>query len=344
MKTADFGFRLPDRLQPVLPLELRGQRRDDARLAVLHRAERSIDDAHFRDLKSYLRPGDVLVINNSAVIKDRLRGRSSQGPVRLTLYGHHKGGWHAEVSPAKRAKRGSVVRIGGGALRAALLRPSADGMWIVRFEPAKRLYEQLQLHGEHQASGLQRLSKRAGSYQNVYATEPGSLEVPSAGLHFTTEILRQIEELGVEIVPITLHIGLSENYRHVSARNIEDHKVGSEWFRVTRSAAATINRARRRGGRVVAVGTTVIRTLETIAQGKETAPIRPGEGWTDLYIYPGYRYKIVDVMLTNLHQPRSSHLMLVSAFAGKELTLKTYRELVRRKFRFDLFGDSMLII
>jgi S-adenosylmethionine:tRNA ribosyltransferase-isomerase len=344
MKTADFGFRVPDRLQPVLPLELRGRHRDDARLAVLHRADRRIDHAHFRDLKSYLRPGDVLVVNNSAVIRDRLKGRSAQGPVTLILYGHHKGGWHAEISPAERIRRGSVVRIGGGVLRAILLRPSADDMWIVRFEPAERLYAELKLHGKHQASGLQRLSKRADSYNNVYATEPGSLEVPSAGLHFTTEILRQIEELGVEIVPITLHIGLSEKYRHVSTRNVEDHKVGSEWFRVTPSAAAAINRARRRGGRIVAVGTTVIRTLETIARGETAAKISPGEGWTDLYIYPGYRYKIVDVMLTNLHQPRSSHLMLVSAFAGKELTLKVYREFVRKKYRFDLFGDSMLII
>jgi S-adenosylmethionine:tRNA ribosyltransferase-isomerase len=344
MKTADFGFRVPDRLQPVLPLELRGRRRDDARLAVLHRAERRVDDAQFRDLKSYLRPGDVLVVNNSAVIRDRLKGRCGERPVTLILYGHHKGGWHAEVSPPDRVRRGSVVRIGGDALRAVLLRPSADGMWIVRFEPAEGVYQQLKLHGEHQAAGLQRLSKRAESYNNVYATEPGSLEVPSAGLHFTTEILRQIEKLGVEIVPITLHIGLSEKYRHVSTRNVEDHKVGSEWFRVTRSAAAAINRARRRGGRIVAVGTTVIRALETIAQRQAAATLRPGEGWTDLYIYPGYRYKIVDVMLTNLHQPRSSHLMLVSAFAGQELTLKVYRELVRKKYRFDLFGDSMLII
>jgi S-adenosylmethionine:tRNA ribosyltransferase-isomerase len=344
MKTAEFAFRLPERLVPALPPEMRGKRRDDARMAVLRRADRRIDHAQFRDLKSYLRRGDVLVVNNSLVVQDRLRGRCAQGSVALVLFGQHRDGWHAVVSPAKRAGRGRVVRIGGDALRAVLVRPSVDGMWIVRFEHAGNFHDLLQLYGERHAAGLARLRKRMETYRNVYACEPGSLEIPSAGLHFTAALLQEISEQGVEIAPITLHIGLSEKYRHISTRNVEDHAVGAEWFRVAPAAAAAINRARRRGGRVVAVGTTVVRTLETIATGKGTAAVHPGEGWTDLYIYPGHRYKAVDAMLTNLHQPRSSHLMLVSAFAGKEFTLQAYREIVRKKYRFDLFGDSMLIL
>lgn len=334
MKTAEFEFHVPERLIPSTPRELRGKRRDDARLVVLDRAKQTIEHAAFRDLKSWLRADDALVVNNSLVMHDRLAGVCADGKVSLILFGQHRDGWLAQVRPARHARRGRVIRIGGGEVRAVLLRPGPDALWIVRFEFQDDFYDLLQRFGQRHAPALRDLSKRMQSYRNVYATEPGSLEVPSAGLHFTDEILAQLKRKGVDIVPITLHIGLSEMYRHVVSQNIEDHEVGAEWFRVTDASARALNRARRRHGRIFAVGTTSIRTLETVA--RRDTPFRAREGWSDLFIHPGYRYKAVDAMLTNLHQPRSSHLMLVAAFAGKAFTLAAYREIVKRKYRFDL--------
>ncbi len=347
MKTADFQFHLPQRLIPGRPCELRGERRDQARLVVMHRAEKRLDHSRFDRLGAYLRAGDVLVVNDSLVIHNQLKGESRQGAVTVILSGHHADGWHAIVRPTTHAKRGLVVRIGGGAMRAVLVKPTLDDLWLVRFEHNGNFHELLWRFGERSDPELHRLRKRMETYHNVYAREPGSLEMPSAGLHFTRGLLKQLVRKGVSVVPITLHIGLSEGdkYRLISARNIEDHQVVKEWYRVKPAAARAINRARRRGGRIVAVGTTVVRTLETAAREcKAGARLQPGEGWTDLYIYPGYRYNMVDAMLTNLHQPRSSHLMLVSAFAGREFTLNTYHAIIRERYRFDLFGDSMLIL
>jgi S-adenosylmethionine:tRNA ribosyltransferase-isomerase len=342
MRTAEFEFRVPERLIPSRPRELRGGRRGDARLVVLDRARERIEHAAFRDLKSWLDKGDALVVNNSLVMHDRLHGECADGKVSLILFGQHPDGWLAQISPARHARRGRRVRIGGGEVRAVLLRPDADDLWVVRFEFEGDFHDVLLRFGRRHAGALQDLSKRMQSYRNVYATEPGSLEVPSAGLHFTQAILAGLRAKGVDIVPITLHIGLSEAYRHISARDVEDHEVGAEWFRVNEASARALNAARKRGGRIVAVGTTSTRTLETVARRGKS--FRAREGWSDLYIRPGYRYKAVDAMLTNLHQPRSSHLMLVAAFAGKDFTLAAYREIVRKNYRFDLFGDCMLIV
>jgi S-adenosylmethionine:tRNA ribosyltransferase-isomerase len=346
MRSADFEFDLPQRLVPALPLQLRGRRRDDARMAVVHRAERRVVHDHFTRLPEYFAPGDVLVVNDSMVVQDRLKGRTSTGAaVSVILIGQHEDGFHAIVRPAKLAKRNRVVRIGDGALRARIVKPTVDGMWLVRFEHEGDFHELLARYGDRAMTGMQRLAKRMETYRNVYATEPGSLEVPSAGLHFTLETLKQIEARGATIVPITLHIGLSERFYHLWTSRVEDQMVGTEWFRVGAGAAEAINAARRRGNRVFAVGTTVVRTLETI--GFDASPdgsVKPAEGWTDLCIRPGHRYRVVDAMLTNLHQPRSSHLLLVSAFAGRDLVLDVYREIVKQKYRFDLFGDSMLLL
>jgi S-adenosylmethionine:tRNA ribosyltransferase-isomerase len=346
MRTAEFEFHLPERLVPALPPQLRGKRRDDARMVVLSRADQRIEHDHFRNLETYLRAGDALVVNDSLVVHDRLKGRTKDGTaVSLLLFGQHEDGFHAIVRPAAKAKRNLVIRIGGDAARAIVVKPTVDGMWLVRFEHDGDFHELLERFGERDAPGMKRLSKRMETYRNVYATKPGSLEVPSAGLHFTTEILQRIEQRGIVVVPITLHIGLSERFRTLWTENVEDQLVGSEWYRVDAAAARTINEARRHGGRIVAVGTTVVRTLETIglasgANGK----VKATEGWSDLCIRPGHRYKNVDAMLTNLHQPRSSHLMLVAAFAGKDFTLAAYHEIVQKQYRFDLFGDSMLIV
>jgi S-adenosylmethionine:tRNA ribosyltransferase-isomerase len=346
VKAADFEFHLPERLIPAVPPELRGKRRDDARMAVLYRAGQRIVHDRFSRLDEYFRPGDVLVVNDSMVVQDRLKGRTRDGSAAsIVLVGQHEDGFHAVVRPAKLARRNRVVWIGGDAVRATIVKPTVDGMWLVRFAHDGDFHELLERFGERDAPGMRRLRKRMETYRNVYATEPGSLEVPSAGLHFTAEILRRIEERGVTVVPITLHIGLSERFRRVWTSRIEDTMVGSEWFRVGTTAASAINAARRRGGRVFAVGTTVIRTLETL--GLESGPhgdVEPAEGWTDLFIRPGHRYAVVDAMLTNLHQPRSTHLMLVAAFAGREFTMAAYREVVKQRYRFDLFGDSMLLL
>ena len=347
MKTADYHFHVPERLIPLSPPELRGERRDHARMVVLHRAERRVEHSRFDRLGKYLCAGDVLVVNDTLMVHDQLKGRSSRGAVTLVLFGHHADGWHAAVRPASRAARGLVVRIGGGELRAVLVKRTVEDLWLVRFEHEGDFYELLERHGERNLPLYKPLRERMETYRNVYAREPGSLEIPSAGLHFTEEMLERLVRSGVAVVAVTLHIGLTElqRYRHITEEEVEDHHVGAEWYRVKAAAARAINRATRRGGRVVAVGTSVVRTLETVAvETRAGARVSAGEGWTELYIYPGHRYKVVDAMLTNLHEPRSSHLLLVAAFAGKEFTLGAYRELVRAKYRFDLFGDSMLIL
>jgi S-adenosylmethionine:tRNA ribosyltransferase-isomerase len=342
VKAAEFEFRVPARLIPRRPRELSGRRRDDARLVVLDRKTEKIHHAQFRDLKSWLDAGDTLVVNDSMPTHDQLSGECVDGKVRLVLFGQHRDGWLAQVIPARHARRGRAIRIGDGAMRAVLRCPADNDLWVVRFEFEGDFQELLRRNGRRFTSARNPISQPMRCYRNVYATEPGSLEVPSAGLHFTKAILGQMRRKGIAVVPVTLHIGLSELHRHVFARNVEDHEVGAEWYRVTDDAARALNATRGRQGRIFAVGTTSVRTLETIARrGK---PFRAAEGWSELFIHPGYRYKAVDAMLTNLHQPRSSHLMLVAAFAGKDFTLAAYREVVKRNYRFDLFGDSMLIV
>lgn len=349
MKTAEFDFTVPERLIPLSPPDLRGERRDHARMLVLRRAERRIEHSRFDRLGEYLRPGDVLVVNDTLIVQDQLRGESRRGDFTLVLFGQHPDGWHAAVRPASRARRGLVIEIGYGELKAELLKQTIGDLWLVRFEHHEvfDFYELLMEHGERNLPLYKPMQERIEAYDNVYGREPGSLELPSAGLHFTKELLRRLRREGVRVVPLTLHIGLTElqRYRQIAEEEVEDHRVGAEWYRVKASAARAINGARRRGGRVVAVGTSVVRTLETVAaETRAGGRVRAGEGWTELYIYPGHRYKAVDAMLTNLHEPRSSHLLLVAAFAGKEFTLEAYREAVRDKYRFDLFGDSMLIL
>jgi S-adenosylmethionine:tRNA ribosyltransferase-isomerase len=347
MSAADFQFELPDGLIPSTPAESRGGRRDQARLAILNRGAGSVLHRRFTQLPGFLRHGDVLVVNDSLVVPDRLRGRTAAGSVTLVLYGHHVNGWHALVRPQDKAKPGLTIDIGDGLLRATLVQPSLDDLWLVCFEHEGPLPALLDRFGDRQAPGLRQFKRQMSLFRNVYAREPGSLEIPSAGLHFTDELLRQLARAGITVVAVTLHIGLTERnrYRQVPIRNIKNHRMPAEWFRVRRGAAAAINRARRQGARIFAVGTTVVRTLETaVDRNGGDGRIRPGEGWTDLFIYPGHRFKAVDAIVTNLHQPQSSHLLLVAAFAGKDLILEAYQEIVRRRYRFDLFGDSMLIV
>lgn len=347
LKAADFHFHVPERLIPLSPPELRGERRDDARMAVLHRDGERIEHKRFRQLGTYLRPGDALVVNDTLMVHDELKGRSSKGPVKVMLFGHHVDGWHVLIRPAARAAHGLVIRFGEGDLRARLVKRTIGDLWLARMEHDGDFHELLERYGERNMPIYKDLRDRMDTYRNVYAREPGSLEIPSAGLHFTKRLLAQIERAGVHVVPITLHIGLTEfyEYRHIVEDKVEDHRVGAEWYRVKAAAARRINEARRRAGRVVAVGTSVVRTLETVATETKAGPrVRHTSGWTELFIYPGHRYRMVDAMLTNLHEPRSSHLMLVAAFAGKDFTMRAYDEVVRKRYRFDVFGDSMLIL
>lgn len=347
MNAAEYDFHVPPRLIPLTPPELRGERRDQARMAVLHRADGRLEHDRFDRVGRRLRAGDVLVVNDTLMVHDQMRGRTSKGPVRLVLFGHHVDGWHAAVRPATRAARNLVVRIGDGELRAVLVKPTVDDLWLVRFEHEGDFHDLLARHGERNLPLYRPLRERVETYNNVYAREPGSLEIPSAGLHFTTELLDSLVRDGIEVVAITLHIGMTELYRHrhIIEDDVEQHRVGREWYGVRPAAARAINAARCRGGRIVAVGTSVVRTLETVAEDTRTGSrVRAEEGWTDLFIYPGHRYRMVDAMLTNLHEPRSSHLLLVAAFVGKEPTLAAYDRLVRERYRFDLFGDSMLLV
>lgn len=346
MRSSDYEFRVPDRLIPYEPPEIRGERRDHARMVVLHRSTGGVDHVRFDRLPSYVRPGDALVVNNSMLVNDQLHGTTRRGPVKVLLYGHHEDGWHVALSPDHGA-RGVVIRFDGTGVRAVLVKETPNGLWLARFEHLGSVYKLLAHHGERHQPLYGPLKDRVETYQNVYATEPGSFEIPSAGLHFTDELLDVLRHKGASIVPITLHIGLTEvhQYRRVTTADLKRHRVGEEWFRVPQRAAAAINRTRRNGGRIFAIGTSVVRTLETLAMKTPSGVrVQAGEGWTDLFIYPGHEYLSVDAVLTNLHEPRSTHLLLVAAFAGKEFTLGVYRDLVRRGYRFDLFGDSMLLL
>jgi S-adenosylmethionine:tRNA ribosyltransferase-isomerase len=324
VRTAELDFRLPERLIATVPVVRPGARRDHARLMVLERGTGAIEHSRFGRLEERLRAGDLLVVNDSCVVQDVLVGRSAGGPMKLILCGHHVDGWHVLVRPAKLARRGAVVEIGGGALRAVLVSPSIDDLWLARFDHDGDFLPLLETFGRRFITRGP-MKRHAERYRSIFAARPGSLEIPSAGLHFTPALVERLRAKGVEIAAITLHIGLTElsQFRHIDAERLEDHEVAAEWYEVTPTAARAIEGARRRGGRVVAVGTTVVRTLETVAARRRGGVgVRAGEGWTDLYVRPGHEFRLVDAIVTNLHQPRSSHLALVAAFAGKELTLE----------------------
>lgn len=343
MKTETLEFHLPEDLIPAAPPA--GVPRDHARLAVLDRAAGRVDHRRFDDLGDYLRPGDALIIDDSRVMQDQLAGEADGGPMTLTLCGRRPEGWLVLADPAELAAPGVVIRAAGGAIRATLDEPwPGTAMWRARGDHEGDLPGLLEQHGARYSPQLRALDDRRQAYQNVYASRPGSLEVPSAGLHFTPGLLARLrDEVGVAIVPITLHVGPTEYtaYNHIASERVEDHRVVAEWYEIPEGSADAIAATRRRSGRVVAVGTTAVRTLESAAAAG--GMVRPGAGWSDLYIRPGHEFRAVDAMLTNLHQPRSSHLAMVSAFAGADFTMRAYRDLVAVGYRFDVFGDSMLL-
>ena len=340
MKTSDFHFELPPELIAQTPLD----RRDASRLLVLDRETGKREHRHFYELPEYLNPGDCLVMNDSRVLPARLIGRRLPGGGAseiLLLADRGNGRWECLVRPGRKLRPGAVVDFGDGLLRATIESEAADGNRIVRFDYEGVFLEVLERLGEMQLPPYihEKLADRE-RYQTVYSRELGSAAAPTAGLHFTPELLKQLEEKGVRLCWLTLHVGLG-TFRPVKEENILDHEMHSEFCVIPGETARIINETRAAGGRIVSVGTTTCRTLESFA--KADGSVEAKSGWTDIFIYPGYRFKCVDALITNFHLPESTLLMLVSAFAGRERVLEAYREAVEMKYRFFSFGDAMLI-
>ena len=338
MKLSDFMYDLPEERIAQTPVEPR----DHSRLMVIHRDTGEIEHRHFYDIIEYLNPGDCLVINETKVIPARLYGvRPSGGAVEVLLLkqlGPKR--WETLVRPGKKLRPGAEVIFGDGRLKCRVLETTDAGGRIVEFECEGSFEAALDALGEMPLPPYihEKLRDR-DRYQTVYAKQDGSAAAPTAGLHFTPELMDRIREKGVDIVPVLLHVGLG-TFRPVKAENIEAHEMHSEYFEVTRQAAERINAARRRGGRIIAVGTTSVRTLESAAENGTLAAKR---GDTNIFIKPGYRFQLVDALITNFHLPGSTLIMLVSALWDRARILEAYKIAVEEEYRFFSFGDAMLI-
>ena len=341
MNTADFDFHLPEELIAQTPLE----KRDASRLLIVDRSSGEFSDQHFDSIIDQLQPGDALVMNNTRVLPARLYGEKpgTGGHVELLLLKNTEGDqWEVLAKPAKRLKVGAQVSFGDGRLTATIVEELEHGGRIVRFDYQGIFLEVLESLGEMPLPPYihEKLTDRE-RYQTVYAKENGSAAAPTAGLHFTKELLAQIEAKGVKLVYLTLHVGLG-TFRPVSVDNLEEHEMHSEFYTLSEEAAATLREVKANGHRVIAVGTTSIRTLETIGN-KFQGDIQADSGWTNIFIKPGYQWQIVDAFSTNFHLPKSTLVMLVSAFAGRDLTLKAYEHAIAERYRFFSFGDAMFI-
>lgn len=341
MKKSDFYFDLPERLIAQHPLA----QRDSSRLLVLDRATGSVSHRHFTDLPDYLNPGDCLVMNNSRVIPARLMGHAEgrTTPIEVLLLTDHGGGlWECLTRPGKKTREGVKLTFGGGLLTATVesVNPT-DGNRFLRFHYDGIFLEILEKLGSMPLPPyIKEKLDDPERYQTVYSKTPGSAAAPTAGLHFTKDLLARIEEKGVKLAFVTLHVGLG-TFRPVKEDEITDHIMHSEWYTMDEQTAKTINDTRAAGGKIWAVGTTATRTLETIATGD--GMVRAQSGWTNIFIYPGYRFKAVDHLVTNFHLPESTLMMLISAFATREQVMAAYAEAVKKKYRFFSFGDSMLL-
>lgn len=340
MKTSDFFYDLPQELIAQDPLE----RRDSSRLLLLDRFTGERRHTTFCYIKDYLRAGDLLVINDTKVIPARLLGQREDtgGKVEVLLLKRKSGDvWETLVKPGKKARPGMRLVFGDGLLRAEVLKTVEEGNRLIRFEYDGIFEEILDRLGEMPLPPyITHKLKEKKRYQTVYATYEGSAAAPTAGLHFTDELLNEIRDAGVGIARVTLHVGLG-TFRPVKVEDVAEHHMHTEYYRVTEEAARAVNETRRNGGRVICVGTTSCRTIESAAD--ETGIVHEGEGDTDIFIYPGYRFRVMDCLITNFHLPESTLLMLVSALAGKENIMAAYEEAVRERYRFFSFGDAMFI-
>ena len=340
MKTSDFYYDLPQELIAQDPLE----DRSSSRLLVLDRETGEMEHRVFRDITEYLRPGDCLVVNNTKVIPARLLGvkeDTGAGIEILLLKRKADNVWETLVKPGKKARPGARIVFGDGILKGEVLEVVDEGNRLIRFEYEGIFEEILDRLGQMPLPPyITHQLKDKNRYQTVYAEHDGSAAAPTAGLHFTPELLEEIQAKGVRLAHVTLHVGLG-TFRPVKVEDVSQHHMHSEYYVVEEEQARLINDTRAAGGRVICVGTTSCRTLESAAD--EDGILRAGSGWTDIFIYPGYRFKIMDALITNFHLPESTLLMLVSAFADKEKIMKAYEEAVRQRYRFFSFGDAMFI-
>ena len=340
MQLSDFYYDLPQELIAQDPL----LKRDNSRLMVMDRKTGEITHKHFYDVIDYLHPGDCLVINNTKVIPARLLGvKEDTGAAIevLLLKRHDDKTWETLVKPGKKMKPGARVTFGDGLLTGEVIDVVEEGNRLIRFAYEGIWEELLDKLGQMPLPPyITHKLEDKNRYQTVYAKHEGSAAAPTAGLHFTKELLQKIEDKGIRIANVTLHVGLG-TFRPVKVDNILEHHMHSEFYVIEEADARIINETRASGGKVVAVGTTSTRTLETVA--KEDGTVSACSGWTDIFIYPGYRFKVVDRLITNFHLPESTLLMLVSAFSSREEILHAYEEAVKEQYRFFSFGDAMLL-
>lgn len=340
MRTKDFDYELPEELIAQTPVEPR----DSSRMMVCNRNDNKREGKIFRDITDYLRPGDVMVINQTRVIPARLLGvKESTGvPTEfLLLKRQDKDTWEALVKPGRRLHAGDTVSFGDGLLRAEIIDNTDAGGRVVRFMYEGVFENLLEKLGEMPLPPyIHEKLEDSNRYQTVYAKLDGSAAAPTAGLHFTPELLKKVEEMGVTVVPVLLHVGLG-TFRPVKEDDVDNHVMHSEFYEVTEEAAEKINSARKNGGRLLCIGTTSMRTIETAAD--DEGMVHAGSGMTNIFIKPGVKVKAVDLLLTNFHLPQSTLLMLVSALMGRDNALEAYKEAVAQRYRFFSFGDCMLI-
>ena len=341
MKTCDFHFELPPELIAQTPIEPR----DASRLMVLDKRTGEIEHRHFSDILDYLCPGDCLILNDSRVLPARIFGTKTETGAHVEfLLLENKGNdtWEALCKPGKRAKEGNCFQFGDGLFMGQITEVKEDGSRLVRFEYQGEFFSLLDQIGQMPLPPyIKERLKNQERYQTVYSRETGSAAAPTAGLHFTPELLERVREKGIAVGFVTLHVGLG-TFRPVSAERITDHKMHAEHYYMPAETAELINRTRAAGRRVIAVGTTSCRTIESVAQ-KEHG-FRESSGWTDIFIYPGYEFKGIDGLITNFHLPESTLIMLVSALAGREHVLGAYAKAVEERYRFFSFGDAMLVV
>ena len=340
MNVKDFDYELPEELIAQDPLEDRSA----SRLMVLDRKTGEVEHRHFKDITEYLKPGDCLVINNTKVIPARLFGAKEETNAKievLLLKRKENDIWETLVKPGKKAKKGTKIIFGDGLLTGEVVDVVEEGNRLIQFHYDGIFEEILDQLGQMPLPPyITHQLKDKNRYQTVYAKYDGSAAAPTAGLHFTKELLEEVRAMGVDIAEVTLHVGLG-TFRPVKVENVLEHHMHSEYYMISKEAADKINQAKQSGHRVIAVGTTSTRTLEAAAD--ENGVLHETSGWTDIFIYPGYEFKVIDALITNFHLPQSTQVMLVSALAGREHVLHAYEIAVQEKYRFFSFGDAMLI-
>ncbi len=360
MKLAEFDYYLPKGLIAQFPCEIRGK----ARLMALSRKDRIIEHRNFSDLTAYLKPGDILILNNTKVIPARLFGKKTTGgavevlliqksevrslPLQALSRGQKSEVWNCLISPARGIKKGSEIAFEHG-LKAAIIEKGPDGNWIIELYADIEIDKAIELAGKmplppyiKRGWGEDKISELDRErYQTVFAKEKGAIAAPTAGLHFTDELLKKIQELGIEIFYITLHTGLS-TFKPVKTEDITEHKMESEHYNIDRAVFLAIKKAKTEKRRVITVGSTATRALETMAQQGWERPTLSGS--TNLFIYPGYKFNTADALITNFHLPKSTLIMLTAAFAGRDFIMKAYEEAIRLRYRFFSYGDAMLIL